>query len=305
MTVPVIPSLPIIGHSLPFQRNALKFTSEMQEKYGDVFQISLLNEKFIALLTPEATKDIFLDKDDLFSSKEGWAVSLGPTFENGLMLRDFDDHKYHRTLLQDSFRHDAIHGYLEIIQPIINQWVENLKKAGSFNLYQSVKQLMFDISLSLFFLDVKQDESVKEEVCDVCGKEPCECEDSDDIEEGQFWGQKGMAKADAAKLKKAGAVRLQKKEKGGVARVTLPKGHKDIKKYMKQGYKQIEIESVEEGKGGKYLKYSDLLLKKQRMSDTADKTAINKEIKKERQKLGISEENLEDILIHFLPEQEK
>ena len=54
MTVPVIPSLPIIGHSLPFQRNALKFTSEMQEKYGDVFQISLLNEKFIALLTPEA-----------------------------------------------------------------------------------------------------------------------------------------------------------------------------------------------------------------------------------------------------------
>ena len=161
MTVPVIPSLPIIGHSLPFQRNALKFTSEMQEKYGDVFQISLLNEKFIALLTPEATKDIFLDKDDLFSSKEGWAVSLGPPFENGLMLRDFDDHKYHRTLLQDSFRHDAIHGYLEIIQPIINQWVENLKKAGSFNLYQSVKQLMFDISLSLFFLDVKQDESEK------------------------------------------------------------------------------------------------------------------------------------------------
>ena len=161
MTVPVIPSLPIIGHSLPFQRNALKFTSEMQEKYGDVFQISLLNEKFIALLTPEATKDIFLDKDDLFSSKEGWAVTLGPTFENGLMLRDFDDHKYHRTLLQDSFRHDAIHGYLEIIQPIINQWVENLKKAGSFNLYQSVKQLMFDISLSLFFLDVKQDESEK------------------------------------------------------------------------------------------------------------------------------------------------
>ena len=68
--------------------------------------------------------------------------------------------------------------------------------------------------------------------------------EGDELEEGQFWGQKGMAKADAAKLKKSGAVRLQKKEKGGVARVTLPKGHKDIKKYMKQGYKLIEIESV-------------------------------------------------------------
>ena len=44
MTVPVIPSLPIIGHSLSFERNALKFTCEMQEIYGDVFQISLLYE---------------------------------------------------------------------------------------------------------------------------------------------------------------------------------------------------------------------------------------------------------------------
>ena len=180
--------------------------------------------------------------------------------------------------------------------------------------------------------NIKQDESVKEEVCDVCGKEPCECdveegtlppalqkaidkkkgkkvdddEEDETVKEGQFWGDKKMSKAHIAKLKKSGAVMLQKKEKSGsVGRITLPKGHKDIAKYVKQGYKQIEIESVEEGKGGKYLKYSDLLLKKQRMSDTADKTAINKEIKKERQKLGITEENLEDLLIYYLPEQEK
>ena len=159
MLVPKVPGLPIIGHSIPFQRNALQFTSQKQKQYGDVFEISLLNEKFIVMLTPESTKEIFLDKDDNFSSKEGWAVVLGKPFENGLMLRDFEDHKYHRSLLQDSFRHEAIHGYLEIIQPIINNWVQNLNDNKSFDLYKSVKQLMFDISLSLFFLDVKKDES--------------------------------------------------------------------------------------------------------------------------------------------------
>ena len=159
MLVPKVPGLPIIGHSIPFQRNALQFTSQKQKKYGDIFEISLLNEKFIVMLTPESTKEIFLDKDDNFSSKEGWAVVLGKPFENGLMLRDFEDHKYHRSLLQDSFRHEAIHGYLEIIQPIINNWVQNLNDNKSFDLYKSVKQLMFDISLSLFFLDVKKDES--------------------------------------------------------------------------------------------------------------------------------------------------
>ena len=159
MLVPKVPGLPIIGHSIPFQRNALQFTSQKQKKYGDIFEISLLNEKFIVMLTPESTREIFLDKDDNFSSKEGWAVVLGKPFENGLMLRDFEDHKYHRSLLQDSFRHEAIHGYLEIIQPIINNWVQNLNDNKSFDLYKSVKQLMFDISLSLFFLDVKKDES--------------------------------------------------------------------------------------------------------------------------------------------------
>ena len=159
MLVPKVPGLPIIGHSIPFQRNALQFTSQKQKQYGDVFEISLLNEKFIVMLTPESTKEIFLDKDDNFSSKEGWAVVLGKPFENGLMLRDFEDHKYHRSLLQDSFRHEAIHGYLEIIQPIINNWVQNLNDNKAFDLYKSVKQLMFDISLSLFFLDVKKDES--------------------------------------------------------------------------------------------------------------------------------------------------
>jgi cytochrome P450 len=161
MEIPKVPGLPIIGHSIPFQRNALNFTAEKQKKYGDIFQISLLNENFIVLLTPEITKEVFLDKDDNFSSKEGWAVTLGPTFENGLMLRDFDDHKYHRTLLQDSFRHDAIYNYLSIIQPIIDSWVENIKTQTFFNLYESIKQLMFDISLSLFFLDVKNNESQK------------------------------------------------------------------------------------------------------------------------------------------------
>ena len=125
MNVPVVPSLPIIGHSIPFQRDALNFTAGMQKKYGDVFQILLLNQDFIVLLNPEITREIFLDKDDNYSSKEGWAVTLGPTFENGLMLRDFDDHKYHRTLLQDSFRHEAIHNYLSIIQPIIDNWIQH------------------------------------------------------------------------------------------------------------------------------------------------------------------------------------
>ena len=72
------------------------------------------------------------------------------------MLRDFDDHKYHRGLLQESFRRDALENYLEIIQPKIDQWIEKIKKEESFDLHENIKQLMFDIAVELFFDEVDE-----------------------------------------------------------------------------------------------------------------------------------------------------
>jgi cytochrome P450 len=70
------------------------------------------------------------------------------------MLRDFDDHKYHRSLLQNSFRRDALEKYLHIIQPRINSWIEEVKQKKEFYLYKSIKQLMFNVAVELFFDEV-------------------------------------------------------------------------------------------------------------------------------------------------------
>ena len=44
------------------------------------FEISILNERVTMFTTPSATKHIFLDPEDNFSSKRGWEFSIGPTF---------------------------------------------------------------------------------------------------------------------------------------------------------------------------------------------------------------------------------
>ncbi|MFL2689164.1 MAG: cytochrome P450 [Candidatus Actinomarina sp.] len=151
----------IFGHSIKFNNDALGLVNNLQKKYGDVFEISILNQRVTMLMTPSATKHIYLDAEDNFSSKHGWEFSLGKTFENGLMLRDFDDHKFHRGLLQDSFRRDALLNYLLIIQPILDDWIRDLKEKKSFNLYETMKELMFKISLELFFDEV-DDSRLKE-----------------------------------------------------------------------------------------------------------------------------------------------
>ena len=154
MKAPVVGSPPVVGHSIQFNYDALALIKRLQESKGDVFQLNILNEDVLLFLTPSATKQIFLDPDDNFSSKHGWEFSIGPTFENGLMLRDFDDHKYHRSLLQNSFRRDALDKYIHIIQPRIDSWIEEVKQKREFYLYKSIKQLMFNVAVELFFDEV-------------------------------------------------------------------------------------------------------------------------------------------------------
>ena len=154
MKAPVVGSPPVVGHSIQFNYDALALIQRLQESKGDVFQLNILNEDVLLFLTPSATKQIFLDPDDNFSSKHGWEFSIGPTFENGLMLRDFDDHKYHRSLLQNSFRRDALDKYIHIIQPRIDSWIEEVKQKREFYLYKSIKQLMFNVAVELFFDEV-------------------------------------------------------------------------------------------------------------------------------------------------------
>ena len=154
MKAPVVGSPPVVGHSIQFNYDALALIQRLQESKGDVFQLNILNEDVLLFLTPSDTKQIFLDPDDNFSSKHGWEFSIGPTFENGLMLRDFDDHKYHRSLLQNSFRRDALDKYIHIIQPRIDSWIEEVKQKREFYLYMSIKQLMFNVAVELFFDEV-------------------------------------------------------------------------------------------------------------------------------------------------------
>ena len=154
MKAPVVGSPPVVGHSIQFNYDALALIQRLQKSKGDVFQLNILNEDVLLFLTPSATKQIFLDPDDNFSSKHGWEFSIGPTFENGLMLRDFDDHKYHRSLLQNSFRRDALDKYIHIIQPRIDSWIEEVKQKKEFYLYKSIKQLMFNVAVELFFDEV-------------------------------------------------------------------------------------------------------------------------------------------------------
>lgn len=44
---------------------------------------------------------------------------LSQLLTRGLMLRDFEDHRVHRRIMQTAFRTDALAGYASLMNPVI------------------------------------------------------------------------------------------------------------------------------------------------------------------------------------------
>lgn len=141
--------LPLVGHTLAFLRDARGFIAGMQAEHGDVFQIRVLGRREVAILTPQATREMYLDADKVLSSTRGWATSIGPLFRNGLMLRDFEDHHLHRRVMQQAFRRTALEGYVAAIHRIIDRHLHDLGP-GPVDIYLFMKRLTLDIAADVF-----------------------------------------------------------------------------------------------------------------------------------------------------------
>ena len=52
----------------------------------------------VALIGPDANQFVLMDKDGNFSNRMGWRDRLGVLFKDGLMIRDFADHRLNKEL---------------------------------------------------------------------------------------------------------------------------------------------------------------------------------------------------------------
>ncbi len=82
----------------------------------------------------------------------GLVPVIGPFFNRGLMLLDFEEHMFHRRIMQEAFIRCRLAGYVEqmdqVVSPdIANDWVAN---DARFLLYPAMKELTLDIASMVF-----------------------------------------------------------------------------------------------------------------------------------------------------------
>jgi len=143
--------LPILGHMIETFRGGPDYWLHLYRTKGPV---SLLDSPIlpsVVALGPDAIQVLYSNRNKDFS-QQGWVPAIGPFFKRGLMLLDFDEHMYHRRIMQEAFVRTRLAGYTEHVDKVVskviaNDWVSNDPR---FLLHPAMKELTLDIASMVF-----------------------------------------------------------------------------------------------------------------------------------------------------------
>lgn len=152
--------LPLLGRTFPFVINPYRVLDEGYRRYGPVHKASLTFQKFVVALGPDYIQQLMLDNERAFSARMGYDNPLGDFFAGGLLMRDFDEHKFHRRIMQTAFKIDAMRTYIDQMHPIIDEQVDSWRNRPDFHFYPNIKTLLLDVGAKVFLgLDMHGEET--------------------------------------------------------------------------------------------------------------------------------------------------
>ena len=73
--------------------------------------------RVVAVMACRRSKRCGSTRDKAFSSTRGWQPVIGPFFDRGIMLLDFEEHRDHRRIMQQAFTRSCLNGYLRLMSP--------------------------------------------------------------------------------------------------------------------------------------------------------------------------------------------
>jgi cytochrome P450 len=147
--VPGRRGLPYFGILPEAVFDPLRFSRRMLNRYGPVHRFRACGSWNVQLVGAEANEFVLFDAAGNFSSEGGWRPVFGKHFDGGLLLRDGQDHRWHRKLVATAFKQEQLQAYLDIfvrnIDAAVRRW-----SGRSVALYEAAQQLTFSIGFEAF-----------------------------------------------------------------------------------------------------------------------------------------------------------
>ncbi len=147
--IPHHSSLPLVGDTLNFTQNGHEFLLKLHRKFGEIVDLDIFGMRIILLMGPDANEFVLMDREKRFASA-GWIPLIGPFFNRGLMLMDFDEHKLHRHIMQGAFTNAALQGYLAEMQPLIARDAATWKDDNALQMFHRLKLMTLNLGSEVF-----------------------------------------------------------------------------------------------------------------------------------------------------------
>lgn len=124
--------------------------SDHYERFGPVSHMYFIGKRWTVLLGPDACGEALRNPDKAFANKPGWGELVGPFFDGGLMLLDFEEHHRHRRLMQEAFTRDRLSTYTAALGPAVAAGLDAWEPEPGFRAYPALKDLTLDLATQVF-----------------------------------------------------------------------------------------------------------------------------------------------------------
>jgi cytochrome P450 len=142
--------LPIIGHMIEIFRGGPDYVLHIYRTRGPISYAYSPAMPAVLAVGPDATQTVFSNRNKDFSQR-AWDPMIGPFFKRGLMLLDFDEHMFHRRIMQEAFTRTRLSAYVEhidrVASAVVADWPKNDRR---FLFHPAMKALTLDVASMVF-----------------------------------------------------------------------------------------------------------------------------------------------------------
>ncbi|MGH3242274.1 MAG: cytochrome P450 [Spirillospora sp.] len=148
--VPGVGGIPYLGSTIAVMRNPIGTARRRYAEYGQVSWGWLLGQRTVTVHGPEGVEAVLVNRDKAFASGPAWSYYIGPFFNRGIMLLDFEEHLHHRRIMQQAFTRPRLGAYMDAMAPGIVGGLDAWRPGPGFKVYDHVKQLTLDLAADVF-----------------------------------------------------------------------------------------------------------------------------------------------------------
>ncbi|WP_245568609.1 cytochrome P450 [Nocardia concava] len=149
-SIPGDAGLPVVADTFRYFPDPGAWCVRQYHRYGPVSWFGLIGLTGVAALGPDAWDVVARNKDRAFAAGPGWGKMIGPFFTRGLLLLDFDEHLFHKRVMQEAFGRPRLISYLDEMNPAITAALAKWQPGQRFPASRQLKQLTLDVATRVF-----------------------------------------------------------------------------------------------------------------------------------------------------------